>query len=61
MEELKEQLCTPKKDHNPQYKNKVESKEDLKKRGVPSPNIADAFIMAYSQNKGMTSMYENLI
>jgi phage terminase large subunit len=51
LNDLKEQLCTPRRDHNPQYKNKVESKDDLKKRGVPSPNIADAFIMAYADLK----------
>jgi phage terminase large subunit len=51
LEALKEQLCTPRKTHNPQYKNKVESKEELKKRGINSPNLADAFIMAYAQTK----------
>ena len=28
---------------------KVESKKDLAKRGIPSPNIADAFIMAFAE------------
>ena len=48
LDDLIEQICTPRKDKNAQYKNKVESKEDMRKRGIPSPNIADAFIMAYS-------------
>lgn len=48
LDALKEQLCAPKRELNSQNKNKVESKADLKKRGIPSPNIADAFIMAYS-------------
>ena len=35
----------------------VESKKDLKKRDIPSPNLADAFIMGYfkGSNKGYTS------
>lgn len=49
LDKLKEQLCTPKKDMTSQYKNKVESKDDLKKRGIDSPNVADAFIMAYAK------------
>ncbi|HAT2459180.1 TPA: PBSX family phage terminase large subunit, partial [Serratia marcescens] len=27
---------------------KVETKDDLKKRDIPSPNVADAFIMAFA-------------
>ena len=44
---LKIELSTPKKDRSKRGLVKVESKEDLAKRGIPSPNIADAFIMAY--------------
>lgn len=51
LDSLLEQLCLPKKVQNENYKNKVESKKDLKKRGVPSPNLADAFIMAYADIK----------
>lgn len=46
LDELIEQLAIPKKQYNNNLKNKVESKDDLKKRGIPSPNLADAFIMA---------------
>jgi phage terminase large subunit len=49
LDKLKEELCIPRKDYTPQYKNKVESKDDLKKRGINSPNLADAFIMAYAE------------
>lgn len=31
--------------HTPSGKRKVESKPDLAKRGVPSPNLADAFVL----------------
>lgn len=51
IDELIEQLCIPRKDKNAQYKNKVESKDDMRKRGIPSPNIADAFIAAYANLK----------
>lgn len=51
LEQLKEELATPHKDEDNLGKVKVESKKDLKKRDIPSPNIADAFIMAYAKPK----------
>lgn len=42
------ELSTPWRDFGPSGKVKVESKKDLAKRGVKSPNLADAFIMAYA-------------
>ena len=47
LEKLITELSTPHKDYDPSGRSKVESKKDLAKRDVPSPNIADAFIMAY--------------
>lgn len=49
IDQLKRELSTPQKDFDKAGRVKVESKSDLKKRGVESPNIADAFIMAYYQ------------
>lgn len=51
LEKLVDELCTPKRDFDPAGKVKVESKKDLAKTSreggaVPSPNIADAFIIA---------------
>lgn len=46
--QLIDELCTPKRDFDTGGKVKVESKKDLKKREVASPNLADAFIMAFS-------------
>ena len=46
LDKLVDELCTPKKDYDKQGKVKVESKEDLKKREVESPNIADSTIIA---------------
>jgi phage terminase large subunit len=45
------ELSTPLKDTDKTGKVRVESKEDLKKRGIPSPNLADAFIMATHRPK----------
>lgn len=43
---LIDELCTPNKDFDASGRVKVEGKKELKKRGVDSPNLADAFIMA---------------
>lgn len=49
LDALIDELCTPKRDYDGAGgKVKVESKKDLKKRDVPSPNKADAFIMAFA-------------
>jgi len=48
IEKLINELTQPRKDYDATGKVKVESKKDLKKREVVSPNIADAFIMAYT-------------
>jgi phage terminase large subunit len=51
---LIDELSTPKRDFDQNGKVKVESKKDLAKRDVPSPNIADALIMAFAP--GITPM-----
>lgn len=45
---LKMELCTPLRDFDNNGRVKVESKKDMKKREVDSPNLGDAFIMAYA-------------
>lgn len=47
LEKLKMELSAPRRDFDKHGKVKVESKDDMKKRGIPSPNVADAFIMAF--------------
>lgn len=42
------ELSTPKRDFAKDDRVKVESKKDLEKRDIESPNDADAFIMAYA-------------
>lgn len=51
IKDLIAELSIPHQDRMKSGKVKVESKDDLKKRKVPSTNIADAFIMAYGNIK----------
>lgn len=46
LEKLKAELATPRRDFDLNGRVKVESKKDLKTRGVASPNVADALIIA---------------
>lgn len=48
LDQLIDELSTPKKDYDNTGRVKVESKKDLAKRDVASPNIADAFVMAFA-------------
>ena len=53
LEKLKRELSTPKRDFDRNGRVKVESKEDLAKStrpggAVPSPNLADGFVMAFA-------------
>lgn len=48
LEQLKNELSTPRQDRDKSGKVKVESKIDLKKRGIVSPNLADAVVMSFS-------------
>jgi len=45
--ELVSELSRPKKQYDAAGRIKVESKDNMKKRGIPSPNLADALIMCY--------------
>ena len=48
LDQLIDELATPKRDYDGSGKVKVESKKDLAKRDVPSPNLADAFVMPFA-------------
>lgn len=50
IDKLIDELSTPKRDFDNAGKVKVESKKDLAKREIPSPNIADSFVIANSVN-----------
>lgn len=49
IEKLITELSTPRKKMSGRLKNIVEKKDDLKKRQIKSPNLADAFVMASFQ------------
>ncbi len=60
IEKLLTELSTPKKDYAGDGKVKVESKKDLEAREVPSPDLADAFVMAFapvSSSKGFFDVF----
>ena len=54
---LIDELSTPQRDYDANGKVKVESKKDLAKRDVPSPNLADALVMCFAP--GATPMRIN--
>lgn len=61
-----DELCTPKRDFDGAGKVKVESKKDLAKPNRvggprPSPNLADAFIMAYGPGQAAIQMHPDAL
>lgn len=48
IEKLKTELSTPRRDFDANGRVKVEAKKDLAKRGIASPNVADAFVMCFA-------------
>jgi phage terminase large subunit len=51
LKKIQLELAAPHKDHDRMGKFKVESKDDLRERGIKSPNVADALIMALIRPK----------
>jgi phage terminase large subunit len=58
IEKLIYELTAPHKEFTPNGLVKVESKENLKKRGIASPNLADAFVMAYAPKNNSKLIFE---
>lgn len=52
LEKIIDELVAPKQQRTADGKFKVESKEDMKKRGIPSPNLADALVMSQAPSAG---------
>lgn len=48
LECLKAELSRPRIDYDGNGRVKVESKKDMAKRGIKSPNLADAVVMAFA-------------
>lgn len=55
--DLKMELSRPKRDTDKAGRVKVESKKDMKRRGMPSPNLADALVMCYAPVKAKTQVH----
>ncbi len=47
LDELKAQLTAIKFEYTPKGQIKIETKEEMKKRGLPSPDKADALVLAF--------------
>ena len=59
LQQLRKELSTPRKDYSNAGKIMVESKKNLAKRDVPSPNLADAFVMPLAPiSKGRRSILD---
>lgn len=54
LEELLSECARPKRDSDGNGRDKVESKKDLKKRGIESPNLLDAAVMCFVPDKKKT-------
>lgn len=61
LETLINELSTPKKNYDGAGRVKVESKEDLAKRGIRSPDLADAFIMVFAPSTHSPGLLEVLM
>lgn len=58
---LKAELSRPRVDYDNNGRVKVESKKDMAKRGIPSPNRADALIMAFAPVQGGLNINPNIL
>jgi phage terminase large subunit len=54
-EDLKQDLATPRYKFTSSGKRQVESKEEIKKRGAPSPDLADAFVLTFASDAVIAS------
>ncbi len=61
LEKLKTELATPKRTFDKNGRVKVETKEELAKRDIKSPNVADAFIMAFAPTLGRIIISDDLL
>lgn len=66
LDKLIDELSTPKRDYDQNGRVKVESKKDLAKSTrpggpVPSPNIADAFVMAFAPGQDPMAIDPNIL
>lgn len=57
---LKAELSRPRVDHDNNGKVRVESKKDMRKRGIPSPNKADALVMCFAPKEDVLARFIGL-
>jgi phage terminase large subunit len=57
-EDLKSQLSTLKFEYTPKGQIKIESKDDMKKRGLPSPDKADALALAFGMVEQRPAIFD---
>jgi phage terminase large subunit len=60
LDRLIDELATPKRDYDNNGRVKVESKKDLAKREIASPNLADAFVMCYAPGANNLDIWAKL-
>lgn len=60
LEYLKAELSRPRIDYDNNGRVKVESKKDMKKRGIKSPNLADALIMSFAPADRSLEIWQRL-
>lgn len=60
LEFLKAELSRPRIDYDNNGRVKVESKKDMKKRGIKSPNLADALIMCFAPTDKSLDIWKKL-
>lgn len=56
-----DELSTPKRDYDQNGRVKVESKKDLAKREIKSPNLADAVVMAFAPGQKHMSISDDAV
>lgn len=61
LELLIDELSTPKRDYDQNGRVKVESKKDLAKREIASPNLADAAVMAFAPGNAPMKINSELL
>lgn len=60
LDRLIDELSTPKRDYDQNGRVKVESKKDLAKREIASPNLADAFVMCFAPGARVLDVWASL-
>jgi phage terminase large subunit len=61
VDELIIELSSPLKDTDKAGRVKVESKDDLLKRGIKSPNLADSFVMSFAKVGNKANLFASMI